>query len=70
MIHKTTLNQTKVKTRKIWASYNEDADKIVKQAKQKKEGENLNFLIDLSTMAMAAEDKKTTKEAKTNIQNA
>ena len=39
--------------KKLQASYNKDAKKIVKQAKQEKAvNESLNFLIDLALTAM------------------
>ena len=47
--------------RKLQASYNDNAKKIVKEAGQKKAKENLNFLIDLATIAMVAEDTKPMK---------
>ena len=45
------------------ASSNEDASTSVEQAKQEKAaGENLNFLIDLATFSMVAEDETTIEE--------
>ena len=45
------------------ASIDEDAIKIMKHAKQEKSAkENLIFLIDMATIAIAAKDKMTTKE--------
>ena len=51
---KTTLNPKVVGAMKnLQASYNKDPNKIVEQAKQEKAvRENLNFLIDLATIAM------------------
>ena len=45
------------------ASYNEDANMIMEEANQDKASlETLNFLMNLITIAIAAEDKVTTKE--------
>ena len=49
--------------KKLQALYNKDANKIVKKAAQdKSEKQNLNFLFDLATSAMEAEDAKPTKD--------
>ena len=48
--------------RKLQASYNDDANKIVKEAAQEKSAkENLIFLIDLATIFMLAMETKPTK---------
>ena len=48
---------------KLHALYNEDANKVVKEAAQDKSAkENLNFLINLATIAMVVEDTKPNED--------
>ena len=60
----TTVNAIVVWTmKKLQASYNDNADKIVMEVTKKKDAkENMNFLIDLATIAMVAEDTKLTRD--------
>ena len=50
----------------LQCSYNKDANKFFKKAKQMK-NVNLNFLIYLAMFAMTAEDKETEEEPKNFI---
>ena len=43
-------------------SYNYNANRVKQAVQEKSVKENLNFLIDLGTIAMITEDNKTTKE--------
>ena len=49
--------------KKLQASYNENANKIVTEVTQEKSAkENLIFLINLATFVMVAEDTKQTED--------
>ena len=60
----TTINAKVVRVmKKLQASYNDDANKIIKEATQDKAVENLNFLVDLSmviTDIMSAPEEPAT----------
>ena len=62
--YKTTVDAEVVRAmKKFQASYNNDANKIIKKvAQEKSEKENLFFLLDLATIAMVTEDTKPTKD--------
>ena len=48
--------------KKLQASYNNDANKIVKESAQEKVKKKLNYSIHLAIIAMVAEDTKPTKD--------
>ena len=55
----------------LQASYNEDTIKIIKHAQQEiKVRENLNFLINLATIAIVTEDKTTAEVELSNFNKA